>query len=165
MYMTAGDQVASMLGFLDQGNLLHTPFINKACQSFQVLNLLAVQQVPTLLMSAIPPHVDLSSSICMDLLNSVVNLMPPQFTKNGFQDFWKQYYPQHLQIYTDRSRTTTGSVSAGLYVPSTQLAAGWLLNPMHTVLGAELFAIYQAVQLAIMDVSLQNNPVLILSVS
>jgi hypothetical protein len=34
---------------------------------------------------------------------------------------------------------------------------------MHTVLGAELFAIYQAVQLAIMDVSLQNKPVLILS--
>jgi hypothetical protein len=34
---------------------------------------------------------------------------------------------------------------------------------MHTVLGAELFAIYKAVQLAIMDISLQNKPVLILS--
>ncbi|XP_018028036.1 uncharacterized protein LOC108683246 [Hyalella azteca] len=104
-----------------------------------------------------------SSSICLDLLSSDVNSMPREITENCFQDFWKQNYPQHVQIYTDGSRSATGSVSAGLYLPSTNLATGWLLNPVHTILGAELFAILKAMQLAITDESLKDKPILILT--
>jgi ribonuclease HI len=63
----------------------------------------------------------------------------------------------------DGSRTSEGSVSAGIFVPSTQLATGWLLRREHTVLGAELFAIHKAMQLATEDVSVREEPVLILS--
>jgi ribonuclease HI len=107
--------------------------------------------------------VDLSSSICLDLLSPDVNSMPCELTENCIQDFLRQNYPQHLQIYTDGSRSATGSVSAGLYQPSTNLATGWLLNPVHTILGAELFAILKAMQLATTDESLQDKPVLILT--
>jgi hypothetical protein len=48
-------------------------------------------------------------------------------------------------------------------VPSTQLATRRLLIPMHTVLDAELFAIYKALQLATSDESLQRKPVLMVS--
>jgi hypothetical protein len=128
MYMPIGDQVASMLRFLDQEILLDFPFIAKAHQIFQMLNLPPLQRFPTPLLLCFPPHVDLSSSICLDLLSPDVNSMPCELTENCFQDFLKRNYPQHLQIYTDRSRSATGSVSAGLYLPSTNLATGWLLN-------------------------------------
>jgi hypothetical protein len=89
--------------------------------------------------------------------------MPCEITENFFQDFWKHNYPQHVKIYTDQSCSATGSVSAGLYLPSTNLATGWLLNQVHTILGAELFAIFKAMQLATIDVSLKDKPILILT--
>jgi hypothetical protein len=158
-----GDQVASMLGFLDQEILLDSPFIATAHQSFQMLNLPPLQRVPTSLLLCFPPHVDLSSSICLDLLSPDVNSMPCEITENCFQDFWKQNYPQQVQIYTAGSCSATGSVSAGLYLPSTNLATGWLLNWVHTILGAELFAILKAMQLTTIDVSLKDKPILILT--
>jgi hypothetical protein len=141
MYLPVGDQVAYTFGFLDQEILLDTPFIVQARHSFQKLNLPPLQRVPTPLMSTFPPHVEFSSSIFVDMLSSAVNSMPPEHAQNCFQDFWKLYYPQQLQIYTDESRSATGLAFSGLYMPSKNLATGWLLNPVHTVLEAE-YAIY-----------------------
>jgi hypothetical protein len=141
MYLPVGEQLASTLGFLDQEILLDMPFIVQACQSFQELNLPPLRRVPTPLMPTFPPHVELSSSICVDLLSSAVNSCLLNTHKIASKTSGN-CYPQHLQIYTNRYRSATGSVSAGLYVPSKHLAIGWLLNPVHTVLGAELFAIF-----------------------
>ncbi|XP_018008747.1 uncharacterized protein LOC108666391 [Hyalella azteca] len=64
---------------------------------------------------------------------------------------------------TDGSKSEDGSVSAGLFIPSTQLATAWLLRQEHTVLGAELFAIYKAMQLVTENGSLKEKSILILT--
>jgi hypothetical protein len=89
--------------------------------------------------------------------------MPHQIILNCFNDFLLGDYPRHIQNYTDGSKSEDGSVSAGLFVPSTQLATGWLLWREHTVLGAELFAIHNAVQLVTENGSLKEESVLILT--
>lgn len=58
------------------------------------------------------------------------------------------HYPGYSSIFCDGSRFgDVGSSACGLYVPSRRHAVAWRLSPNHSVLSAELFAIYQALRL------------------
>jgi ribonuclease HI len=72
-----------------------------------------------------------------------------------------RFYPGHISIYTDGSRTEAGSVSAGVYIPQLSTATAWLLSPSHTVMGAELFAIFKALEMALNWMELKNHQVVI----
>ena len=77
--------------------------------------------------------------------------------------FLTSRYPSHLTVYTDGSRLDSGSVAAGMYVPSRSLSVSWLLNPSHSVMGAELFAILRALRFIRDDSRLRVSRVVILS--
>jgi hypothetical protein len=161
--MPAGDQVPYMLGFSDRGLHGDTPFVIRAQKSLRKLGLTFTRCAATPLMSPNPPQVDLASNILLNLQDNFLIIIPHQLIQNCFSEFLSEHYPKHIQIYTDGSKSDGGSVSAGLFIPSTQLATGWLLRREHIVLGAELFAIHKAMELATEDVSMREEPVLILS--
>jgi ribonuclease HI len=163
LYMPEGDQVPTVLGLTDQGLHGDTPFVIKAHESFCKLGLSLPRRSATPLISPIPPQVDLTANILLNLQDNPLINMPHQHIQHCFNDFLLEHYPRHIQIYTVGSKSEDGSVLAGLFVPSTQLATGWLLRQEHTVLGAELFAIHKAMQLATENGSLKEEPVLILA--
>lgn len=77
--------------------------------------------------------------------------------------FLDSHYPSYVTIYTDGSRLDTGSVAAALYVPSLSRSVSWRLHPSHSVMGAELFAVLQALRLIRDDPRLQTPNIVILS--
>jgi ribonuclease HI len=163
LYMPAGDFVLNILGFSDQGTYGNTPFVIRAHESFHKLGITLPRRAASPMLSPIPPQVDLTSSILLNVKDNFLNNMPDHSIQNCFMDFWRKRYPKNFQIYTDSSKSVDGSVGAGFFVPSTQLASGWLLQRVHMVLGSELFAILKAMQLAIDDTLLKKGPVLILT--
>jgi hypothetical protein len=127
LLMPAEDQVPYMLGFSNRGLHGDTPFVIRAQKSLQKLGLTFSCCAATPLMSPIPPQVDLASNILLNLQDNFFINMPHQLIQNCFSEFLSEHYPKHIQIYTDGSKSDGGSVLAGLFVLSTQLATGWLL--------------------------------------
>ena len=79
------------------------------------------------------------------------------FTQSEFSDYVRLNYPNFVTIFTDGSKINNcePSVSSGVYIPSTRTEHSWKLHPNHTVMGAELFAIKQALE--IIENSNENN--------
>jgi ribonuclease HI len=57
----------------------------------------------------------------------------------------KEYYPDHLYIYTDGSATPgdSRSVGVGMVVDQTKIGKRWRIDPDHSFLAAEVFGILQ----------------------
>ncbi|KAF2354878.1 Ribonuclease H domain [Trinorchestia longiramus] len=72
-------------------------------------------------------------------------------------------YCRFTQIFTDGSKLASGSTVAALFVPTLTQAVGWKSNTAHTVLGAELFRIHQALTFANNYHALHNKDIVILS--
>ena len=53
-------------------------------------------------------------------------------------------YSEHLQIFTDGSKLQSGLVGAAMYIPYIRFKENWKLDSGHSVLVAELFAIYRS---------------------
>lgn len=126
----------------NNGNLSPKSFTYRAKQ---FLNLLTdsnsksiYQSHPTPPVPLLPPH----STVQEHLEQCGLENLQPHL----FENVIKNQYPDHKHIYTDGSRTTSPgqSVGAGLYIPEHNLVNTWKLCPLHTVIGAELFGIYQA---------------------
>ena len=69
-------------------------------------------------------------------------------TDETFNRYLDGSYPDFCEIYTDGSRKETPelSVAAGVFLKNESKAIAWKLNPQHTVIGAELFAINEALK-------------------
>ena len=72
-----------------------------------------------------------------------------------------KFYPGHIPIYIDGSCTEAGSVSAGVYIPQLSTATAWMLFPSNMLMGAELFAIFKALEMALNCMELKNHQVVI----
>lgn len=97
----------------------------------------------TSLISNIYPWVDLNERISLEL----PTMTTMREISNGiFQEFLQENYPQHFELYTDGSKWSTGSTAAAIYVPTSNKVITYKLNPAHSVLGAELFAILKALE-------------------
>lgn len=72
-------------------------------------------------------------------------------------EYIKDKFPDHVHIYTDGFKLEDGWTMAAVYVPSLNLATGWLMNWDHSILGAEIFAIFKALQLADSDFRLKKK--------
>ena len=96
------------------------------------------------LVSPVPMHSPVPLFVSLDAPD--VSSAPGGASNGLFSQFLQDHYPGHICIFTDGSRSATGSVSSAFYVPDSRLSVSWLLHPFHTVLGAELFAILQALR-------------------
>ena len=78
-----------------------------------------------------------------------------------FKEYISQDFPNYIQIYTDGSKLTNGDTSAAVYLPQKNMVSTYKLNPQHSVMGAELFAILKALELV--HTLSPRSPVLTLS--
>ena len=65
----------------------------------------------------------------------------------SFLHYFHQNWPTFKSIFTDGSKigpSDNPSVACGLYVPSTNSVTCWKLNPFHSVLASELYAVWRA---------------------
>ena len=116
---------------------------------------------PSDYVSPVPPGYDLSA--CVSVMAPDFALPSTVAVNAEFQSFLFGRYPHHSDIYTDGSQLNTGSVSAAIYVRRGGVSVSWLLNPHHTVMGAELFAILQALRYVAGGNGLEDSRVVILS--
>ena len=81
-------------------------------------------------------------------------------TDSTFKDFLEQKYPNFIEVYTDGSRAKiidgSWSVAAGVYISREQLSFTWRMNPLHSVIAAELLAIQKALELIQDKYSMSN---------
>ena len=69
-----------------------------------------------------------------------------EYNNFEFQEYLHLNFPEHTDLYTDGSKNDSPSTAAGIYIPSKKISVSWLMNPNHTVIAAELFAIRKALQ-------------------
>ena len=82
-------------------------------------------------------------------------------TADECEDWIRRTYADHSQIYTDGSKHQNGSTAAAIYIEALNIVFTYKLNPFHTVLGAELFAILSA--LRFIDRNIPNDKSVILT--
>ena len=127
------------------GNIELGAFHCKAKEFAQEMGLNMLQTVHTQPMSPIPPEVDMDKMITLEWNNSNTQV---HYSNGLFLEELQEMYEGFVPIYTDGSKYSSGSSAAAMYIPKLGLTTGWKLNPGHTILGAELFAILQAIQFA-----------------
>jgi len=91
----------------------------------------------------IEPWINLSKNISLDL---PVDASVTSFSNNIFNEYIEEHYPDYYHIYTDGSKLECGSTSSAIYVPEANYVTTYKMNPAHSILGAELYAILKAVQ-------------------
>ena len=126
------------------------PFAVVAVRAFHALDVAAPLPRFSPLISPVPPWIDLSSWCWTDFASSTVAELSCASTVFLFRDLLESRFPAFIAAYTDGSRVTEPfvSVSAALAVPSSDFRDSWKLDPSTAVLGAELFAITQALHWA-----------------
>lgn len=112
----------------------------------------------------VSPVVPCSNFSSFILLSSPDFVLPSNVAVNDqYSMFLDCNYPSCLPLYTDGSRLETGSVSVALFISSLGLSFSWLLNPAHSVMGAELFAILQALRFIRDDGRMSTSKIVVLS--
>jgi hypothetical protein len=83
----------------------------------------------------------------------VATYAPTGINKGRFNEYFHYNFPSYVHIYTDGSKYSNGftATAAAMYIPSLQSATTWRLNPAHTVIKSELFAILKAMELCCLD--------------
>ena len=137
------------------------PFATHARNLYQSMGIAVPRQVRTPAFSPIPPWISLHNQICLDPSGGLALPHRDSSFSTILAYRMDQFYSGHIPIYTDGSRSEDGSVSAGVFIPLLSAATGWLLSPSHSVMGAELFAIYKALEMALNLVELQHQQVVI----
>jgi len=131
------DHVAEKLGV--EGNAGLTTYVRGITELVNKCGLHNKKRVRTEVVSRIPPTVNMSTVVNPEL-PFICNLA----TGNSlFNDYLDQNFTNYLIMYTDGSKNSNGDTSAGMYIPEYRIAVGWKLNPIHSIVGAELVAIHQ----------------------
>ena len=137
-------------------------------ERYQIINSMLriqpIQRVPTNYSPVLHPSTDFTDIICTELLNHKIGMMSYYTNINLYFNAYKRIkYPECVEIYTDGSKLEDGSTAAAVYVPSLSVVHCWKLNPMHSVLGSELFAIAKALELVKSNAVLTKESVVIFS--
>lgn len=76
------------------------------------------------------------------------NIITDPIDPDTFESYMKDQYPGFHILYTDGSKQESpgASVSSGLYDCQGSMAISWKLNPEHSVIAAELFALKKALE-------------------
>lgn len=94
---------------------------------------------------------DLSSRIALTLPHDHLHDASINHT---YTKYLSENFPNYKHIYTDGSKLQDGSTSAAVYLPEKKITFTYKLNPSHSVLGSELYAILKALQ----HISSEDNP-------
>jgi ribonuclease HI len=158
------DYIVKKLGLTDKlfrRWVKESPLASRVEEVFLQMDIANIKKAMTPMVSSIAPVTDMSSVVTTDLPIETNHLVIGQGNNGWWNNFLRERYDGCKVIYTDGSRNKDGEVSAGMYIPELKLATGWKLNPQHTVLGAELFAISQAITFANTNRNLKNDDVVI----
>lgn len=122
---------------------------------------ITLRGAPASYFSPVSPSIDLSDMVSL----TAPSFSAPSFlaVNSLFESFLTDHYHSRVTIYTDGSKLDGGSAASGLYIPSLNISIAWLLNPSHSIAGAELFAILRAIRLVRGDSRLRHKNVVILT--
>jgi ribonuclease HI len=121
------------------------------------------KRIPTPNISPVPPYYNFEPHIQLSTQSTCSRDAPLGINRGMFKEFCHNNSPSHVHVYTDGSKLSDGSTAAAMYAPSLQVTTTWKLNPTHTVLGAELFAILKALQICCLDPRLRTQNILLLT--
>ena len=99
---------------------------------------------PTAVIGPLSPQQSLSKYIVTEV---------KALTPNEFNSYVVENFGEFDKIFTDGSLVTfpDKSVGAAVFVSRRATVTTWKLEPRHSVIGAELFAVYQALQFVDMN--------------
>ncbi|KAF2365792.1 Ribonuclease H-like domain [Trinorchestia longiramus] len=140
-----------------------TVFETQARQVLVSRKLLIPRRVRTGTLSPVPPWSNFPNFISVDAPCRTAYYGQEAANEAIMQDNLNAKYSGFMQIFTDGSKRSSGSTAAALFVPSLAQAVGWKLNAAHTILGAKLFGIHQALIFANKHPALHNKDIVILS--
>lgn len=158
-----GDSLADEVGLVPLNNSNSNYYANKAITTFQLLKIPVIKRVPTGKLSPVPPTKNIDEVICREHTPCDVGLAPPGMVGRVYSEYIDLHYPHSVRVYTDGSKLDCGSTAAAVYLQQPGTVTTWRLNPMHTVLGSELFAIHKALLIASQCADYQGKPILILT--
>ncbi|KAF2343273.1 Ribonuclease H domain [Trinorchestia longiramus] len=155
------DYTLKQLGLARRGQ--QTVFKTQARQVLVSIKAPITRRVRTETLSPVPPWSNFPSFISVDAPCRTAYHGQETANEAMMQEDLNAKYSGFTQIFTDGSKLSSGSTAASLFVPSLAQAVGWKLKPAHTVLGAELFGIHQALTFANKHPALHNKDIVILS--
>jgi len=153
------DSTSKILG-LNNSNI-HSVFKSQAEHMCNKLGMISLNIAQTPTTPTFPPWLEHNIAVNLDIPNRHTSL-----TGNMeilVREHIETEYPNCIELYTDGSKHDDGSATAALYVPNLDIAVGWRMNPRHTILGAELFGIFKALEFANTHIELRDKNILILT--
>jgi hypothetical protein len=159
----SGEEICHAMG-VSAHNLDTSHFSRRGRSLLTALTIPIFHRIPTPNFPPLPPHYILeppypslnSPSICS-------HDAPPGINRRTFKDFCQHNLPFYVHVYIDGSKLSNGSTAAAIYIPTLHSTTTWKLNPAHTVLGLELFAIVKALQISSLDLRLSTQNILLLT--
>lgn len=146
LYRSEGDQTVKELGVTSLRNLSNgrSCFMERVASISLLMSFENAQRVPTEVVSPVPPWENIAT-IAVEMPMQEHREYTVSFV-NMFLESCSVQYKDYIQVFTDGSKYNNGSTSAAMYFPESKVATCWLLNPEHSILGAELFGIYKALE-------------------
>uniref|UniRef100_A0A2P2I2N0 Pol-like protein n=2 Tax=Hirondellea gigas TaxID=1518452 RepID=A0A2P2I2N0_9CRUS len=148
MHRPREDQTARSINIRSgpSSNLMEAPVGSFARNSRMFLDAIGIEylkRTETTIVSKIPPWKSVKSKVILNEENEskIIN-------DTTFQDYIENLFYGYTHIYTDGSKTSlpTKSTASGMYLPHLERATCWRLNPNHSVISAELYAICKALE-------------------
>lgn len=141
-----GDEMAKILkienGFKEREYYpLRKCFITSAPEYLRLFHTPICKRVKTSRVSKVPPWFPMNKYVFSEMDNySCVS------ANEIFKEMVQQKYKNYDHVYTDGSKVQTPelSTSCGIYIERRRQGISWKIDPRHSVLGTELFAIRQA---------------------
>ena len=113
-------------------------FCWRAVKSLNYLQIERVKRMPSDIFN-LPPWEDINKYI-------VLSYQQPVHSDADFKSYVSDQFPDYVHMYTDGSKRDGDHISSacGIYFPSFSYSECWKLNAEHSVLSAQLYAMYKS---------------------
>ncbi|XP_069179474.1 uncharacterized protein [Procambarus clarkii] len=126
------------------------PFLTRATNNLNIDLSLLQNSETQLTVPPIPPWLYTTPNTAIQLEDNIPKSAPNSAIASVFLSTMKNCYPNTTAIYTDGSRiikNNVPSVTSAVWIPEYHLKQGWRLPNQLSVFTAELYALYQALQI------------------
>lgn len=139
------NEIAHEVSLLPRSTTNMSGYAQRARSIMDSLQMPCVKGEHTALICPVPPTTDMNQYVSTEVREEG-DQGRPEVAVVEFRDMLESRYRGYTEIYTDGSKLNTQDTAAGMFIPHLEFTATWKLNPNHTVLGAELFAILKATE-------------------
>lgn len=123
----------------------HQPFIIRAFFTYSLLSIPPPKLSPITPVTPLPPWFPTSTFISASFSSSWSKNKGSELAYPLFLEMVQVKFESYIQIFTDGSLfPSPPSTSCAIYIPHIPITFQWKLHSQHTIVAAELFAIYQA---------------------